>query len=111
GVGSSCAPAGVTRAGGQENHRFARSRGCAREGSAVAKVFDIERDRTRRLVLRELVDQLCSLHVRLVAERCEPREAEPLALGEQRDLERHVAALRDQPDLTGWEVDPGGEVE
>src|SRR5207247_11300716 len=82
-----------------------------RERAPVAKVLDVERDQVRAVVSRELLEQLGRFEIGLIAERREAREAEPFAVGEQPELEREVAALRDQPDRAGRKVNPRREVE
>ena len=87
-----------------------------RERAPVAEVLDVDGDQLGLRVAGELADQLRDLDVGLVADRREAREAEPGARGEHPDLEREVAALRDQPDrparqVVGDEVELGGGVE
>src|SRR5258708_27238695 len=60
---------------------------------------------------RDAPRQLGRFEICLVAERREPREAETSARREQPELERQVAALRDQADLAGREIDPRREIE
>ena len=95
------------RSAGEEHDRRPRLDGRlagAGELAPVAKVFEIDGDELRRLVLGERLDQLRSLNVRLVAERDEAREPEPELGADHADLECEVAALGDEPDRAGFEV-------
>ena len=87
--------------------RFLRG---AREGPSVAEVLAVEGDDAGRLVVDQAADELARLEVCLVPERREPREAEPVVLGEQGELEREVAALRDEADRAALQLAPA-EVE
>ena len=85
----------------EQEHRRARvGRRPGRRGepAPVAEILGVERDQARRLVQRERAHELRGLQVDLVAERGEPREAEPDRRGAAADLEREVAALGDQAD-------------
>ena len=91
----------------QQQHRLAGARrrlARGRERAPVAEVLDVDGDQLGRGVPGQLADQLRDLHVGLVADRDEAREAQPGALGEHPDLEREVAALGDQPDRAAREV-------
>ena len=87
--------------------RFLRG---AREGPSVAEVLAVEGDDAGRLVVDQAADELARLEVGLVPERREAREAEPVVLGEQGELEREIAALRDEADRAALELAPA-EVE
>jgi len=75
-----------------------------RELAAVTKVFEVDGDELGRLVLAEGVYQLRRLDVGLVPERDEAREPEPELGADHADLEREVAALRDEPDRARLEL-------
>ncbi len=87
--------------------RFLRG---AREGPSVAEILAVEGDHTGRLVVDQAADELARLEVGLVPERREAREAEPVVLGEQGELEREVAALGDEADRAALQLAPA-EVE
>ena len=77
-------------------------RTAARAASTNARpsddVLGVDRDRARRLVPGEVLDQLGQPHVGLVADGGEAREPEAAALEQHAELEREIAGLRDQPD-------------
>src|SRR5207245_9147917 len=98
--------AGLATSDRQQHDRLRGSGGCTSERAPVAEVLHVQRDQPRRLVAGEALDELRCLEIRLVAERREAREAEPFALRQQRELQRQVAALRDQPDRARREIDP-----
>ena len=102
-------------AAGEENDRLSGRRARTRERPAVAEVLKVDSDELRRLMRGEGLDKLPSLDVGLVSQRNEAREAEPEVRGEQTDLEREVAALRDEADrardqVLGAELEPGVRV-
>src|SRR5262249_44924575 len=76
----------------------------AGELPAVPEVLAVDADEGRLLVRGRRADQLRGLEVGLVAERGEPRDAEPDLAREQRDLDREVPAREDQADRPGSEV-------
>src|ERR687891_206175 len=82
--------AGVNRRGGRGGER-----------ATVAEVLDVQRNDLRAVVRRQLADEVRRLEIGLIAKRDEAREAEPGLLGEDSQLEREVAALRDEPDPPG----------
>ena len=88
---------------GQEHDRLAGRDGGPHEGATVAEVLAVDGDHARRLVVRELGDELGRLQIGLVAERDEPGKTEADLAGEQRELEREVPALRDEPDRAAGE--------
>ncbi len=90
--------------------RLCRRVGGARERPAVSEVLAVDADDPRLGVSGEGAQQVGGLEVGLVADRRKARDAEPEIRREQGDLEREVAALRDQPDRPRGEV-LGAEVE
>ena len=107
GVRAGRARAHLGGAAGQEHDR----RTCldcglagARELTAVAEVLEVDSDQPGGLVRGERLDQLGRLHVRLVPQRNEAREAEPELGPDHADLEREVAALRDETDRPGLQL-------
>ena len=72
----------------------------------MAEVLDVQRDDPGLVVLGEGGDQLGCFDVGLVSERGEAGEAEAVVGCDQRELESEVAALGDEPDLTGRKLAP-----
>ena len=80
------------------------------EGAAVGDVLGVDRDRARRLVPGEVLDEIGQADVGLVADRGEAREPEAAALEQHAELDREIARLRDQADRARGVV-VGGDVE
>ncbi len=107
-VGGQCAGVRVDRAGpgpaavdGQRDHRRATSHGAGgrtREGPSVAEVLDVDSDDLGGVVGGERLHEVGGAKVGLVTQRGKAREAEPVRGGHQPELEREVAALRDEAD-------------
>ncbi|MEB4616537.1 hypothetical protein OOT08_18035, partial [Leucobacter sp. M11] len=99
--------AGVARGGVRAAHReqdegFARLpgvQGRAGEAPAVPEVLAVDRDRAGVRVGDAGLDELRGVDVRLVPEAGEAGQAEPRGLQVPGDLERDVAALRDDGDV------------
>ena len=85
----------------------ARARTAADELAAVLRVLDVRRHHPRRLVVDQRPEHVRDRQVGLVADRHEPRKAQPLGGQHQADLERQVAALRDERDAAGRLVAAG----
>ena len=101
GVGRGGARPCFAPAGGKENDLLPRSdrgRAGAREGASVAEVLAVDADHARVLVGGVGLDELRRLDVGLVAEGGEARDADAVLGGEEAQLEREVAALRDDSD-------------
>ena len=64
----------------------------------VAEVLAVDGDDARCLVPRERRYDLGDIEIRLIADGDEPRIAEPHVREQEPDLERDVAALRNEPD-------------
>ncbi len=93
----------------EQDHRRSRcnrASGGRDERAPVAEVLEVERDRARGLVGRKLVEQVGGDEIRLVSERGEAGEAESRGDREPRELERKVAALRDEGHRTGGQRAP-----
>jgi hypothetical protein len=103
--------AGLASSAAQQHDRLAGGRCGTSKSASVSEVLDVERDQPRGVMAGEALDQLSRFEIRLVPKRRKAREAEPFTLGEQRELERQVAALGDQADLTEGKVDPRRQVE
>ena len=102
--------ASLARPAREQHHRLAGPGRGTSEPATVAEVLEVDADHPRGLVLRELLDELGRLEVGLIADRDETGDAEADLLAEQRDLDRQVAALRDQAEMARDEV-ARGEVE
>ncbi len=76
----------------------------AGELASVGEILAVQGDQPRRLVRRVGLDQLRRAHVGLVPEGDEAREPKPELGPDQPDLEREVAALRDEPDRARLEI-------
>ena len=90
-----------------QHDRLARARrglGRPRERAPIAEVLDVDRDQLGRVVVGEVADQLGHLDVGLVADGDEAREAESRVRGDHAELQRQVAALRDESDRPVREV-------
>ena len=94
----------------EQHHRLAGLGRRTSEPATVAEVLEIDADHPRGLVPRELLDELCRFEIGLIADRDETGDAQAELLAEQRDLDRQVAALRNQAEIARDEV-ARGEVE
>ena len=93
--------AGPAAAGREQNDGLAgrdRLGTGGREQPPLAELLEVEAITRVPSCAAKSRHELGGLEVRLVPERDEAGEAEPVVGGEQRELERQVAALRDQPD-------------
>ena len=86
------------------------------KGTPVAEVFAIHHDHAGCLVGGERFDELGRFDVGLIAERREPRDAQAVLPCEQSQLDRQIAALRDDPhrarlELARAEVELGRRIE
>ena len=100
----------LARPAREQHHRLAGPGRGTSEPATVAEILEIDADHPRGLVRRELLDELCRFEVGLIADRDETGDAEAKVLAEQRDLDRQVAALRDQAEMARDEI-ARGEVE
>ena len=103
------AGAGGAAAGAHQHDRLA---GCddlarrAREGATVAEVLHVQGDQTRLLVQRDGGQEIGRVDVGLIAHGGEARDPEAVGGQKLTDLEREVAALRDQRDRAFAEACP-----
>jgi hypothetical protein len=78
----------------------------ASEPATVAKILDVQRDQARRLVRRELLDELRRFQVGLVSDRDEPGDAKACTGRRLSDLEAQISALGDQAHRARLELSP-----
>ncbi len=100
------APASLAPGCEQHDRRARLDRSLPRPGERppIAKVLGVHGHDGGPRVVCEHLDQVRGGQVGLVPERREARDAEPVVGGEQGDLEREVAALRDHADRARHEV-------
>ena len=106
-VGAGGSGAGPAGAGGEEHDRLAGARGGGsrlEKPPAVDEVLAIDGDRCHVRRPGKGGDEIGHVHVGLIAERGEADEAEPGTGCFQSQLEGEVAALGDQPDLSGRQL-------
>ena len=97
-MGRGGARARLAGTGREHDHRLARLENRLGQRPAVAEVLDVEGDHLRRLVATEVGDEVGDLEVGLVADRCDPGEAEADVGGQPRQLQGYVSTPADQAD-------------